>query len=304
MGDGARPLGPVKTRWLLTLIKAQVQNRAAEDMGGSPWVLFCGLIFITALLTAFPFVNDKQRTAIESTNPALYPGIMEVFKEVAQANWSLKVEEGRLVAGKDVPPQTRFGDWLIVVEPAGGSGEVLSAAFGSNSGTAHQKIAFFGASHFGLLDQSTGHQFDGTYELLGWFGAESLGKLSPRELTKRFLFMSATAGLPQMQAAVSMLMLVQMFFLVFVLGFLLSLSRVQVRGLAVNRLRGIGFSSSLRTAVAVAVGPALLICVLLSPFPGAGSVSWAAFTLVYAVRLIFVYTARFPNKKKKPSLKD
>ncbi|MEI8096424.1 MAG: hypothetical protein WCG80_19600 [Spirochaetales bacterium] len=293
-----------KTGWMVTLLRAQFRNAEAEVMGKSPWVLFGVVLLLTALLTAFPFVNDKQRTAIESTNPGLYPGISSVFKAVADAGWDLHVEKNLLVAGKDaagqaVPAQTRFGTWLIIVEPAGGSQEVLKAALGSTSGTTVQRIVFFGISHFGILDQTTERQFDGTYDLLQWFGPDSLNKLPAADLTKRFLYMSATATLPQVQAGVSMLMFVQIVFLVFLLGFLLSLSKVQVRGLGVNRLRGVGFTSSLRTAGAVALGPALLICVALWPFTGAGSLSWAAFTLIYGFRIVLVYMGRFRDKKKK-----
>ncbi len=283
--------------WLLILLKAQFFTKDAEAMGKSPWIMLPLVLVVTALLAAFPFINDKQVNAIRSSDPALYPGLENVFREIGNKKWDLHVEGKTLVTGPGVPAQTRVGKWLVVIEPAGGSQQVLSDAFGSNSGTTQQKIVFFGKVHFGIFDQSTGAQFDGTYEQLGWFGPEALQKIPLRELTVKFLFMAATVGFGQVQAAVSLLMFVQVVFLVFILGFLLSLSRIQVRGLSVNKNRAVGFFSSLRTAGAVSLGPALLCCVALTWIPGAGAISWVVYTLFYGVRIIVLYMARFPNKR-------
>jgi hypothetical protein len=229
---------------------------------------------------------------------------VNVLKGIVDAGWDFKVEKSHLVTGAGVPAQAKLGTWTVVVEPAGGNQQVLAAALGTNSGTSDQKVLYLGSSNFGIIDQSTGRQFDGSYELLGWFTSENLQKLPATKATQQLLFMGATAGLPGVQASVSMLMFVQVVFLVFLLGFLLSLSKMQVRGLGVNPLRAAGFPSSLRTAGAVALGPALLVCLVLWPFPGAGAISWAAFTILYGVRIIVVYTGRFPDKQKKRSPKD
>lgn len=286
-----------KEPWLLVLMKGQVSNKHAELMGKGPWWLFVLAIFVTSLLAAFPIVNDNSLFAFRSTNPANYPGLYQVFNEIKRQNWPLTIEKGFLKTGAGVPAQTRVGDWLVVFEPAGGSAQALQEAVGS-SGTTILKVAFFGNTHLGLIDQSTEKQFDGTYELLSWFSTPNIQTIPTGKLTSMVLNQTATARLPQMNLMTALIMFVQEVLLTVVLGFLLSLSSVHVLGTNVGLKRAAGFLASLRTVGFVALGPALLVALVLSFIPGASGISWVAFTLLYGGRVVVIYMARFRNKPK------
>lgn len=286
-----------KEPWLLVLMKAQVSNQAAEAMGKGPWWLFVVTVLVTSMLAAFPIANDNSLYAFRSTNPAHYPGLYQVFDEIKRQKWDLSVEKGFLKAGAGVPAQTRVGNWLVVFEPAGGNAQALQEAVGS-SGTTIMKVAFFGNTHLGLLDQGTEKQFDGTYELLSWFSTENIQTIPTGKLTSMVLNQAATARVPQMNLMTELIMFVQEVLLTVVLGFLLSLSAVHVAGTNVGVKRAAGFLASLRTAGFVALGPALLVALVLSFIPGASGVSWVAFTLLYGGRVVLIYMARFRNKKR------
>ena len=288
-----------KEPWLLVLMKAQYSNRAAEAMGRGPWWLFVVAVFVTAMLAAFPIANDNSLYAFRSTNPAKYPGLYQVFDEIKKQKWDLSVEKGFLRTGAGVPAQTRVGDWLVVFEPAGGDPQTLTAALGS-SGTTIVRVAFFGKAHLGLIDQQTESQFDGTYELLSWFRTADIAVIPTGKLTSLVLNQAATARIPQVTLMTELLMFVQVVLLTVVLGFLLSLSSVHVRGTALGVKRAAGFLASLRTAAFVALGPALLTAIALSFIPGASGVSWVVFTLFFGGRIVLIYMARFRNKAKRP----
>jgi len=114
-----------------------------------------------------------------------------------------------------------------------------------------------------------------------------------------FLYSSATGGVTQAYVTVLALMFVQVLSLTIIMGFLLSLSKIMIAGTSLgSSRRGAGFFASLKTTAGVAIGPALLLCVILFSVPGAGGVSWVGFTLLYGARIVFIYMARFRNKKK------
>jgi len=288
-----------KEPWLLVLMKGQVSNRAAEALGKGPWWLFVVTVFVTAMLAAFPISNDNSLYAFRSTNPAYYPGLAAVFEEIKTQKWDLAVDKGFLVAGAGVPAQTRVGDWLVVFEPAGGNPQVLADAVGS-SGTTVTKIAFFGKTHLGLIDQQTAKQFDGTYEMLTWFKTSEIQNLPTGKLTSMVLNQTALARIPQVTLMTELIMFVQVVLLTVVLGFLLSLSAVHVTGTHLGIKRAAGFLASLRTAGFVALGPALVTALVLSFFPGASGISWVAFTLLFGIRIVLIYMGRFRNKNKAP----
>lgn len=283
--------------WLVTLMKAQVSHRAAEAMGKGPWWMFVVAVFLTSMLAAFPIVNDNALYAFRSANPANFPGIYGVFDEIKQQRWELSIDRGFLVTGPGVPAQTRVGEWLVVFEPAGGSPEVLTQAVGS-SGTTVQKIAFFGKTHLGLMDQSTEQQFDGTWEVLGWFKTSEVMSIPTGKLISMVLNQAATGRLPQVTLLTELIMFVQVVLLVVVLGFLLSLSKVHVQGTHLGAKRAAGFLSSLKTTAFVALGPALLTAAALSFIPGASGIAWVVFTLLFGGRIMLIYMARFRDKKK------
>ena len=93
-------------------------------------------------------------------------------------------------------------------------------------------------------------------------------------------------------------MFIQVVFLTVILGFLLSLSKIQILGTQIGAKRTVGFISSLKTAGFVTLGPALLICVGLSFLPGASGVSWVGFSALFGMRIVLIYMGRFRNKKK------
>lgn len=284
--------------WLLLLVKGQVSNRAAEAMGKGPWWLFVLVVVLNGLLTAFPIANDNNLYAFRSTNPANYPGLYQVFDAFKQQKWSVAVEKGYFTTGEGVPAQTRVGDWLVVFEAAGGNPDVITQAVGS-SGTTVQKIAFFGKTHLGLIDQTTQKQFDGSWETLGWFRSPDLQTIPTGKLTTMVLTQTATARLPQTTLITELIMFVQVVMLTVILGFLLSLTKVHVAGTVLGAKRAAGFAASMKTTGFVALGPAFLTALILSFIPGASGVSWVVFTLLFGGRVVLVYMARFRNKNKK-----
>jgi hypothetical protein len=284
-----------KEPWLLVLLKGQIFNKDAEVLGRGPWVLFGAVVLISAILAAFPFVNDKFTSALRSTNPALYPGLDQVFDEVRTRGWDLEVVQGKLTTGPSVPPQAVLGGWKVVFEPAGGDGQALAQAVGDLTS---RKIAFFGKTSFGLLDQTNNVQFDGTWSKLEGFRSADTVKIPSAKLIPLVLYASATGGLPQTILTILLLMFIQVVFLTVILGFLLSLSKIQILGTQIGAKRTVGFISSLKTTGFVTLGPALLICVGLSFLPGASGVSWVGFSALFGMRIVFIYMGRFRNKKK------
>lgn len=282
--------------WLLVLMKGQVSNKSAEALGKGPWWLFVVTVFVTSMLSAFPIANDNSLYAFRSANPVNYPGLAKVFDEIKRQKWELSVDRSVLSTGPGVPAQTRVGDWLVVFEPAGGNPETLTQAVGA-SGTTILKVAFFGKTHLGLIDQQTQKQFDGTWDLLNWFKTSEITSIPTSKLTSMVLAQTATARIPQTTLLTELIMFVQVVLLTFVLGFLLSLSKVHVSGTHLGIKRAAGFLASLKTAGFVALGPALLTAVALSFFPGGSGLSWVAFTLLFGVRIVILYMARFRNKK-------
>jgi hypothetical protein len=276
-------------------MKGQILNKDAEALGRAPWALFVAVVLVSSILAAFPFVNDKFTSAVRSTNPALYPGLDQVFDEIRTRGWDLEVVKGNLTTGPTVPPQAVLGGWKVVFEPAGGDGQALAQAVGDLTS---RKIAFFGKNHFGLLDQTNDVQFDGTWSKLEGFRSADTAKIPSAKLLPLVLYASATGGLPQTIMTIMLLMFVQVVFLTVVLGFLLSLSKIQILGTQIGAKRTVGFVSSLKTTGLVTLGPGLLICVGLSFIPGASGVSWVGFSALFGMRIVLIYMGRFRNKKK------
>jgi hypothetical protein len=287
---------PSRRPWLAVLVTGQVLGRDAEALGKGPWALFVAVILVSTLLVAFPFVQDRFTSALRSTNPALYPGLIDVFKEAKAQKWDLAIENGRLSTGPGVPAEVRVGTWLVEFEPAGGDPKKMQESIGS-SGTTVQNVAVFGTSHWGLVVGQTNAQFDGTWEKLSGFHTSDLDKVSAEQLVPILLYASATGGVVPAIFTVMLLMFVQVVFLTVILGFLLSLSRIQIRGTGLGQRRGVGFVSSLKTTGFVALGPALLTS-FAGLIPGGSGFGWVAFTLLFGVRIVLIYMNRFRNKTK------
>jgi len=282
--------------WPLTLLVGQLRNREAEALGRFPWWGAALAVVLAAVLAAFPFINDKFTTAVRSTNPGLYPGLTEVFATMGDRGWVLKVEGGRLTAGAGVPGRTKVGAWLVVVEPAGGGVPGLEQAVAADGSV--QKVAFFGTTRWGLLDGSTEARFDGTWTKLEGFTTADLGKVPAAKLLPIILFAGATGDVVPAMAATFLLMFVQVVFLTVVLGFLLSLSKVQIAGTPLGARRGAGFAASLKATALLTPGPALLVAVALSFFPGASALSWVVYTLLLGLRIVVLYMGRFSARSK------
>lgn len=288
-----------REHWLPVLLRSQVSNKEAEKLGTSPWWLFIAVILATTALSAFPLVNDQFKTVIASTNPANYPGLGTVFKKIESEKWLLRIDGGKLSTEGGVPAQVLLGKWLVVFESAGGSPDLLMKTMNGSEGNEARGVVFFGKTHFGIVDQDTKNKFDGTYGNLGGFRTADLSKVPADRMVEIFLYSSATGTVSRNYATVMLLMFVQVVSLVVIMGFLLSLSKVMIAGTSLGTSpRGAGFISSLKTAAGVALGPALLLCILLFPVPGGGAVSWVGFTLLFGGRIVFIYMARFRNKKK------
>lgn len=286
-----------KEPWLVVLMKGQITNKHAELLGKGPWWMFVVVVFLTAMLAASPIASENGRFALESTNPALYPGLDGVFAEIQQKGWELKVDKGFLVTGAGVPSQTRIGDWLVVFEPAGGNSQALQEAVGT-SGTTIIKVAFFGRTNLGLIDQETEKQFNGTWDGLPGFQIPERVPTDPAQLTALVLAKTATARIPQTTLMTELFMFVQVTMLTVVLGFLLSLSKVHIRGTFVGQKRAAGFLASLRTAGFIGLGPALLTAVVFSLIPGSSGLAFVTFTLLFGGRIVLIYMARFRNKNR------
>lgn len=272
--------------WPLTWLVGQVRNREAEALGAWPWGGACLAVVLAATLAAFPFVNDKFTYAVRSTNPALYPGLTGVFEHFQSDHADLKVAQGRLVAGPGVAGVSEASGWTIVVESAGGRVPDPAPA----------RIAFFGERRWSLVTPA--HQFEGTWSKLEGFTTADLNKVPLAKLQPMLLFASATGDLVPTMAATWMLMFVQVVFLTVVLGFLLSLSKVQIAGTTLGARRGVGFAASLRTTAFLTVGPGLVVAVALSFFSGASALSWVVYTLLIGLRIVVLYMGRFNAKPK------
>jgi hypothetical protein len=290
--DQTKPAG---LPWPLRLMRAQVINKDAEALASLPFPLFIALVIISSILLAFPFVNDRFITATTSANPALYPGLQEVFEQLAATGWEFRVDGTGLHTGPGVPATRRFGDWLVIFEPAGGDPAQLAQASGLDAATS---VVFFGKTHVGMLAQATHRQFDGTWEKLAGFSIRDFDKVPAARLLPIILYASATGGLTGAFLSVNLLMLAQVAMMGVLMGFLLSLTRVHAAGTGLGNLRGVGFIASWKTVTGVAIGPALLLAVLMYAIPGVGGFSWLAFSLIYAVRVVLIYMGRFRNKKK------
>ncbi len=286
--------------WLFTLMHAQVSNAEAEKLGSSPWWLLVLVILASTTLSAFPLVNDRYKNLIASTNPANYPALSQVFKKIKTENWLLRVENGILLTESPVPAQVQVDKWMVVFEGSGGSSDLLMGTINGPKGDTTRGVVFFGKTHLGIVDQDTKSQFDGTWANLDGFKTADLSKVPLEKMMRIILYSSATGGVTQAYFSVLLLMFAQVVSLILIMGFLLSLSSVKIAGTSLGKSRrGAGFFASLKTAAGAALGPALIICIALFSLSGAGGISWVAFTLLYGARIVFIYMARFRNKKKK-----
>jgi hypothetical protein len=280
---------------LLTVFRAQVSSRDADLAGKISWPAFVAIIIMVTFITAFPFVNDRFTTAFRATNPDLYPGIYQVFRGVAAQPWQLEIKGGELSASADVPATTRMGDWTVVFEPAGMTMEAFMA---SDAAAQEERVVFFGKKNFAIANLKTGDNLNGGYTSLNGFRSEDLRKGDPDKITRYFIYAVSTGGVAFTFVMTTFLMLFQDVFLVILLGFLLSLSKISVGGASVGSRRGAGFAASVKTTCVVSLGPALLTSVIAMMIPGASMFVWIGFSLLFGMRVVFVYMARFRNKKK------
>lgn len=284
-----------KPNMLLTVFRAQLNNADADRAGKISWVAFVAIIVIVTFITAFPFVNDRFTEAFKSTNPDRYPGVYEVFRGVASQPWQLSIANGELSVSADVPPKASIGDWTVLFEPAGMTMEAFMA---SPEAEKANKVVFFGKKNFAIAVLKDGANLGGGYTSLNGFKSEDLRKGDPEKIARYFIYAVATGGVGLTWAMITILMLFQDVFLVILLGFLLSLSKISIGGASVGQRRGAGFAASVKTTCVVSLGPALLTSVIAMLIPGLGMFVWIGFSLLFGMRVVFVYMGRFRNKKK------
>jgi len=263
--------------WLLVVLKGQWFRTEALALAAGPWVLWAIVVVLASALTAFPLVNDRFAAALKATEVDRYPGLEAVFQASLDGKWGLAVDQGQLHTAPGAPAQTRVGDWLVVIEPAGGDSQALARAAGLG-GTSGGKVAFFGKTRFGLLDRSTQTRFDGAWTKLEGFRSADLARIPLAQILPLVLYAGATGALVPEMYGFWALILGQLVLLALVVGFALSRAATAPGG----------FWTSVKTAGFQVLGPAVVVALVLSFCPGWGFLSWVVFTLLFGLRVALV----------------
>lgn len=275
--------------WARTLFRAQYRNTAAEAAGSLSWPLMVGVILLATLMTAFPFMYSRWTNTWNASDIAGYPGLGKVWLALADEEFSIR--NGVVETGSKGPRTFEIEDWTILLgtmprEEPKSKTLVLSGT----------RLAVRGFTPDAITN--------GPALVLEGLDNAGLKKLSQNrtaltEFIRGSLFMANSAEVPSAFLTILALTLFQVTFFASILGLFLSLSALPIPGSLPQGARASGPLSSIKTAAAVTLGPAFLAALAGLVFPAWGTtLGWLGFTMVYAIRVVFIYMARFKNRKK------
>lgn len=307
MSDTVAPLVTAKRKpWLLVLTHAQVSNPHAEEMGERNWLIFAFILILSCLSLTLPFMGRILSTSMVAGDPATYPGLSAVFPELKAAGRDFTITGGMLIPAEGTPPEETVAGWKIIWTGAGGKlpesladVTMMPRTLGSQTDTDQPGILVFRKEGLNILHA------DGSAAMSGgvWVPLEGL-RFQDLDMNEGNIsaFLGSVAMSSVMDRMVSNLFMlsIQTILYVLVMGAFLSLSgiRIGMTGTVPTR-RKKGFSRSVRSAAAVTLGPAFLVCMILLFFPSLLGFGFVAFSLLGGARVIWLYISRFPNKNKK-----
>ncbi|MCE5256225.1 MAG: hypothetical protein LLF89_05180 [Spirochaetaceae bacterium] len=297
-GSGAVS-GQHRSAPLWTVLKSWWSNSAADQCGGVSWVWVVVIFLASTIALAVPFGANRWRVASFNAKMENYPGLGAAFMALAKDGGEFAVQKGRCTFADATPRTLHASGWAVILGKEGLPPEDMD------------KVLWFGTENLSIQNKGkeagfalSWEPFEGLDSVKLQRAAES--RQSMADLIAGMLFTANFTGMTNAIVTLILLMLVQNLVFVAVLGLLLSFAALRARvwpGSAQGQSSGVADSRggkakavmrSIKVVACVVSGPAFLVGVVSLTLPGAkSSWLWLVYSLLAAVRVIVLYSARY-----------
>lgn len=280
---------------LLSIIKAQVSNKEAENCKNMKNRTMIIIIIALIFISAFPYINQRVGAGLRNSNASEYPGFGAALIKSARNSGGFYIENNELNCN-EFGKTYDFGEWKSVFTETDAE-HYLSSHKELNLCS----VIIFSKKSLLISCPSTGKVINSEYSSFKDFSSEEILKASKDTdsmilYIQALLFTMCTAQIPAAILMMILLISVQVVLFIFAMAFLLSRSKKNGWDKK-DTSQQYGFISSAKVITSVAIFPCLFVSGLSYFNPSFGlSLGWILYSFVLGLRAVTIYISRVKDK--------